>query len=111
MQYPSNTQNFFWPLPIQGRYPPTPSSFLHGQFPLLVTLPPPGFSTMSQAPSSKNYSYSAAQPEDQSSGDVKIGATSEGQLLEGMTPTYAMPIFDGQGIKRSLFAIADDFAA
>jgi hypothetical protein len=66
---------------------------------------------MIQAPSSEHHNYNTSQAENPSSGDVRMGATSDGPLLEGMTPTYAMPIFGGQGIERSPFAMADDFAA
>ena len=31
--------------------------------------------------------------------------------MEGMTPTYAVPMFGGEGYSRSPFAMADDFTA
>jgi hypothetical protein len=78
--------------------------------PPLSTLPPPGFSTMSHAPTTDGNAHYTSQADSAQSGDVRMGATSEA-LLEGMTPTYTIPMFGGETYSRSPFGIADDFAA
>lgn len=109
----SSAQNYSRPLPPQGQQPAqSPAGFQsHQNFPPLTTLPPPVYPTTSQAPSD-NQTFPAAQP-DNASGDIRMGnSTSDGALMENMTPTYAaVPIFGSQGIERSPFAMADDFAA
>src|SRR6202012_868201 len=66
--------------------------------------------TMSQSPQENQRGQSVPMENGQSQ-DVRMGATSEANLMESVTPTYAMPIFGGNGIERSPFAMADDFAA
>ena len=65
---------------------------------------------MSQAPPGDGNAFATSQS-DRTTGDVRMGATSDGTLLEGMTPTYSIPMFGGEGYSRSPFAMADDFAA
>jgi hypothetical protein len=65
---------------------------------------------MSQAPAGGAHTFTTSQSENPS-GDIRMGSTSEAPLLEGMTPTYSIPMFGGEGYSRSPFAMADDFAA
>jgi Fungal specific transcription factor domain len=110
----SSAQNYSRPLPQQGNQPPpSPSGYQsHQTFPPLTSLPPPGFVTMSQAPAVDSQGYADSQSND-ASGDVNmVNAPADASLMETMTPTYAaVPIFGSQGIERSPFAMADDFAA
>jgi hypothetical protein len=103
--------NFSRPLPQGGQPAQSPQGFQpHQTFPPLTSLPPPGFATMTQAGADPQRVQSM-QMENGAPQDVRMGATSDGNLMETGTPTYAMPIFGGQGIERSPFAMADDFAA
>lgn len=83
-------------------------------------LPPPEFATMNQTPASRDHdsSYSGTSGptpmngmEHSSSNDTRMNGVSEGALLENLTPSYAIPVFGGEGYSRSPFAMADDFAA
>lgn len=114
------SQNYNTPSQISNNYSNSPAAYQTPQnFPPLTTLPPPGFSTMSQAPPSReqevSYSGSASGPMamngmESTTTDTKMTNVSEG-MLENMTPSYAMPVFGGEGYSRSPFAMADDFAA
>jgi hypothetical protein len=107
----NSAQNYSRPLPASGGHPPpSPGYQPHQTFPPLPSLPSPGYSNVPQTTASGDPKYEANHTE-ANSGDVRMGATSDAPVLEGMTPTYAMPIFGGQGIERSPFAMADDFAA
>jgi hypothetical protein len=68
---------------------------------------------MSQAPSSSDGTahYAPTTTDNTSSTDVRMNTVSDGPFVEGMTPTYAIPMFGGEGYSRSPFAMADDFAA
>ncbi|KAF2098906.1 hypothetical protein NA57DRAFT_39777 [Rhizodiscina lignyota] len=56
--------------------------------------------------------YTAAGMQiDQGQSDMRMSAATEAQILESMTPQYSVPMFGGEGISRSPFAMADDFTA
>jgi len=80
-------------------------------FPPLTTLPQPAYTTMSQAPTSADGPTNfATSSNNTSAADMPMNSVSEASF-DGMTPTYAMPMFGGEGYSRSPFAMADDFAA
>jgi hypothetical protein len=96
----------------QFNRPPThpsqsPSSYQHhSNFPTLSQLPQPAYSTMSQTPASESQVYTSSAPDM----STNLNAVSD-TFMEGMTPTYAVPMFGGEGYSRSPFAMADDFTA
>jgi transcription factor-like protein len=109
----SSAQNYSRPLPPSAQQPQSPASYQpHQNFPPLTTLPPPGYETMTRVSATDSSSYPPSQNENPS-GDVRMGHTgTDATLPETMTPTYTtVPIFGNQGIERSPFAMADDFAA
>jgi hypothetical protein len=111
--YITPAQNFSRPFSQQGHTAQSqqgPNYQGYQANPPLATLPPPGFSTLSHAPTTDGSTQYPPQADSATSGDVRMGATSEA-ILEGMTPTYAIPMFGGEGYSRSPFAMADDFAA
>ena len=84
----------------------SPSSFQHhSNLHALSQLPQPAYSTMSQA-QSENQGYTSTAPDM----STNMNAVSD-TFMEGMTPTYAVPMFGGEGYSRSPFAMADDFTA
>ena len=91
----------------------------HQNFPPLSTLPPPGFSTMSQTTSSRlsDSTFATSPPTSLGSMDHTPGLpmsranVSEAALMDHMAGSYAMPVFGGEGYNRSPFAMADDFTA
>lgn len=115
-------QSYNTSAPINNQYPTSsPAGYQTQQnFPPFTTLPPPEFPTMSQTPTSRDHdaSYSGTSGptpmngmENSSSTDTRMNGVSEATLLENMTPSYAIPVFGGEGYSRSPFAMADDFAA
>lgn len=111
--------------PVNSSYPTSsPAGYQpHQNFPQFTSLPPPEFSTMGQAPASRDQdsSYSAANAtsgptavngmDNSAPADTRMNGVSEAQFVENMTPSYAIPVFGGEGYSRSPFAMADDFAA
>lgn len=90
----------------------------HQHFPPLSSLPPPGFSTMSQTTSSgfSDSNFATSPPTSLSSIDQAPGlpinrAVSEATLMDQMAGSYTVPVFGGEGYNRSPFAMADDFTA
>ena len=90
----------------------------HQNFPPLSTLPPPGFSTMSQTTSSRlsDSTFATSPPTSLSSTDQTPGLpmtrpVSEAVLMDQMSGSYTMPVFGGEGYNRSPFTMADDFTA
>lgn len=55
--------------------------------------------------------YPTSSANNTSSADVTMSSGSDGPIMDGLTPTYAVPMFGGEGYSRSPFAMADDFAA
>lgn len=115
-------QSYNTSAPINNQYPTSsPAGYQTQQnFPPFTTLPPPEFPTMSQTPTSRDHdaSYSGTSGptpmngmENSSSTDTRMNGVSEATLLENLTPSYAIPVFGGEGYSRSPFAMADDFAA
>jgi hypothetical protein len=93
---------------------PAPGQYqAHQNFPPLTALPQPAYATMSQPPASSETttSYPAAVPEATPGAEMRINQVSESSFMDGMTPTYAIPMFGGEGYSRSPFTMADDFAA
>ncbi|KIW05877.1 hypothetical protein, variant 1 [Verruconis gallopava] len=85
----------------------SPGAFQHhSNFPPLTQLPQPAYATMSQAQSGDSQGHTSSASEM----TTNMSAVSD-TFMEGMTPTYAVPIFGGEGYSRSPFAMADDFAA
>ncbi|QDS69782.1 hypothetical protein FKW77_010338 [Venturia effusa] len=82
----------------------------HQSFPPLTALPQPAYATMSQPPSNPEgpTSYPASVPD---AAEIRMNQVSESSFMDGMTPTYAIPMFGGEGYSRSPFTMADDFAA
>jgi len=91
----------------------------HQNFPPLSSLPPPGFSTMSQTTSSRisDTNFATSPPTSLGSMDHTPGlpmsrtGVSEAALMDQMAASYTVPVFGGEGYNRSPFAMADDFAA
>lgn len=90
----------------------------HQNFPPLSSLPPPGFSTMSQTTSSRlsDSTFATSPPTSLSSMDQAPGLptnhpVAEVALMDQMAGSYTMPVFGGEGYNRSPFAMPDDFAA
>jgi hypothetical protein len=109
-----SAQNFSRPLAAGVQRPPNSEFQSHQNFPPLQNLPGPGYPTMSQTPNSENQQgYSQTENNSNGQQDVQMANTSnDPALMASMTPTYpTMPIFGNQGIERSPFAMADDFAA
>ncbi|KAH7120951.1 fungal-specific transcription factor domain-containing protein [Dendryphion nanum] len=89
-------------------------------FPPFSSLPPPEFPQPSNTPVSRDqdsqyYSNTLGQTpmngvESTSQIDTRINGVSEA-MLENNPPSYAIPMFGGEGYSRSPFAMADDFAA
>lgn len=115
-------QSYNTSAPMNNQYPTSsPAGYQTQQnFPPFTTLPPPEFPTMSQTPTSRDHdaSYSGTSGptpmngmENGSSTDTRMNGVSEATLLENLTPSYAIPVFGGEGYSRSPFAMADDFAA
>lgn len=115
-------QSYNTSAPVNNQYPTSsPAGYQTQQnFPPFTTLPPPEFPTMSQTPTSRDHdaSYSGTSGptpmngmENSSSTDTRMNGVSEATLLENLTPSYAIPVFGGEGYSRSPFAMADDFAA
>lgn len=92
---------------------PTPGQYqAHQNFPPLTALPQPAYTTMSQPPNSEGpTSYPTAVPDPVSGAEMRMNQVSESSFMDGMTPTYAIPMFGGEGYSRSPFTMADDFAA
>ncbi|KAF2430919.1 hypothetical protein EJ08DRAFT_660339 [Tothia fuscella] len=93
----------------RGEHPSQSPGPYPGQqnFPPLTALPQPAYPIMSQSPvGAEGHTHYPA-----SSAASTMAQVSDGALIEGMTPTYAMPMFGGEGYSRSPFAMADDFAA
>ncbi|KAI9798204.1 MAG: hypothetical protein M1833_004953 [Piccolia ochrophora] len=85
------------------------------------SLPPPGYSTLSQTTSSTGSnanlttspptSLSSMEQNPGASGSTMPSAISETSMFDPMNPPYSsMPVFGGDGYSRSPFAMADDFA-
>ncbi|KAF2455044.1 fungal-specific transcription factor domain-containing protein [Lineolata rhizophorae] len=106
-----------------GHFPsPSPATYQSQQnFPQFTSLPPPTFTTMSQAPTSRDdsqYATSGTPRAMQGIQDVSSGANDN--RMSGVTDAfepslqqqpYTMPVFGGDGLGRSPFAMADDFTA
>lgn len=87
---------------------PSPTGYVSQQnFPPLTQLPPPGYATMSQAPTSEGNNTFATTSDNMQG----MQTASDGNFMEGMTPQYSIPMFGGEGYSRSPFAMADDFTA
>ncbi|KAF2877659.1 fungal-specific transcription factor domain-containing protein [Massariosphaeria phaeospora] len=97
-----------------------PSSYqTQGSFPPLSTLPPPEYPPQADAPvpreqDSQYYNGASGHTpmngvETTSQMNSRMNSVSDA-ILE-TTPSYAMPMFGGEGYSRSPFAMADDFAA
>ncbi|KAF2805648.1 uncharacterized protein BDZ99DRAFT_511101 [Mytilinidion resinicola] len=109
--------------PANSSYPSqSPSGYQTQQsFPPFSSLPPPEYATMTQAPAARDHDTSSyngtsgptpmSGMENTASGDTRMNGVSEAQFVENLTPSYAMPVFGGDGYSRSPFAMADDFAA
>jgi hypothetical protein len=93
---------------------PAPGQYQAQQnFPPLTALPQPAYATMSQPPPSSEgpTSYPTSVPDAVSGAEMRMNQVSESSFMDGMTPTYAIPMFGGEGYSRSPFTMADDFAA
>lgn len=93
--------------PVPGQYQ------AHQNFPPLTALPQPAYATMSQPPPNSEgpTSYPTSVPDPVSGTEMRMNQVSESSFMDGMTPTYAIPMFGGEGYSRSPFTMADDFAA
>lgn len=90
-------------------------------FPPFSSLPPPEYPQPAGTPvsQSQDNSNNSNQYYNGSSGQTPMnGVESTAQLVNGVTdaimdqtPSYAIPMFGGEGYSRSPFAMADDFAA
>ncbi|KAJ4363072.1 hypothetical protein N0V83_010192 [Neocucurbitaria cava] len=87
-------------------------------FPPFSSLPPPEYPHPPGTPVSRDqenqfYNDTAGQPmngvESTSQLDTRMNGVSE--AIMDQTPSYAIPMFGGEGYSRSPFAMADDFAA
>lgn len=88
-------------------------------FPPFSTLPPPEYPQQSGTPVSKdqdNQYYNGTSGQTPMNGveatsqvDSRMNGVSEAMMDQ--TPSYAIPMFGGEGYSRSPFAMADDFAA
>ncbi|KAF2019481.1 hypothetical protein BU24DRAFT_120798 [Aaosphaeria arxii CBS 175.79] len=117
--------------PSQQSYPPSASSTTYQnsaasgyqsqqQFPPFSSLPPPEFPQQSRTPVSRdqdNQYYTGTSGNTPMNGvestgaiDATMNGVSEA-ILEHNTPSYAVPMFGGEGYSRSPFAMADDFTA
>ncbi|KAF2662379.1 hypothetical protein K491DRAFT_176350 [Lophiostoma macrostomum CBS 122681] len=89
-------------------------------FPPFSSLPPPEYPQQSATPVSRdqeNQYYNGTSGQTPMNGveatsqmDTRMNGVSEA-MLENNTPSYAIPMFGGEGYSRSPFAMADDFAA
>lgn len=94
----------------------------HQNFPPFSSLPPPEYPQPASTPGSRDqenqgqyYNGTSGQTpmngvEATSQIDTRMNGVSEA-MLENNTPSYAIPMFGGEGYSRSPFAMADDFAA
>ncbi|KAF2475802.1 uncharacterized protein BDR25DRAFT_211462 [Lindgomyces ingoldianus] len=94
-------------------------------FPQFTSLPPPEFPSIQQpaTPAAReqpdNQYYNGTSGQTPMNGveataqqiDTRMNGVSETSMLENTTPSYAIPMFGGEGYSRSPFAMADDFAA
>lgn len=99
----------------------TPASAFQSQhnFPPFSSLPPPEYPQPTGTPVSRdqeNQYYNATNGQTPMNGvestaqlDNRINGVSE--AIMDQTPSYAIPMFGGDGYSRSPFAMADDFAA
>lgn len=88
-------------------------------FPPFAALPPPEYPQQAGTPATKTeegqyYNGTSGQTpmngvESTSQIDTRMNGVSEAMLDQ--TPSYAIPMFGGEGYSRSPFAMADDFAA
>jgi hypothetical protein len=88
-------------------------------FPALSSLPPLEYPQSTQTPVSKEHDgqyYNGTSGQSPMNGveattqlDTRMHGVSEAMLEQ--TPSYAIPMFGGEGYSRSPFAMADDFAA
>ncbi|PSN69333.1 hypothetical protein BS50DRAFT_339737 [Corynespora cassiicola Philippines] len=106
-------------------YQNTPASGYQSQqnFPPLSSLPPPEFpqgqqsgTPVSREQDGQYYNGTSGQTPmngvestSQSQMDTRMNGVSEG--IMDQAPSYAIPMFGGEGYSRSPFAMADDFAA
>ncbi|KAF2242839.1 hypothetical protein BU26DRAFT_570275 [Trematosphaeria pertusa] len=109
------------PSATSASYQANPNSGYQAQqnFPPLSSLPPPEYPQQSGTPVSRDqenqyYNGTSGQTpmngvESTSQIDTRMNGVSEAMLDQ--TPSYAIPMFGGEGYSRSPFAMADDFAA
>jgi hypothetical protein len=102
-------------------YQSTPASGFQTQqnFPPFSSLPPPEFPSHTGTPVSRdqeNQYYNGTAGQTPMNGveataqlDTRMNGVSE--AIMDQTPSYAIPMFGGEGYSRSPFAMADDFAA
>ncbi|KAF2264083.1 hypothetical protein CC78DRAFT_255064 [Lojkania enalia] len=89
-------------------------------FPPFSSLPPPEYPQQTNTPAPReqeNQYYNGTSGQTPMNGvestsqiDTRMNGVSEA-MLENTTPSYAIPMFGGEGYSRSPFAMADDFAA
>ncbi|KAK7188380.1 hypothetical protein DPSP01_004697 [Paraphaeosphaeria sporulosa] len=106
------------PSAASNSYPPNSAGYQQQQtFPPFQTLPPPEYPQQSSnTPTPKteeNQFYNGTSGQTPMNGveatDNRINGVSEAIMEQ--TPSYAIPMFGGEGYSRSPFAMADDFAA
>ncbi|KAI9833573.1 MAG: hypothetical protein M1826_007187 [Phylliscum demangeonii] len=89
----------------------TPASFVHPNAFVPLSLPPPGYATMTAAPPGRgpDAAYMASPPVSLASLDAAAGSSAaEAAMMDAAT--YAIPVFGGGGY-RSPFAMGDDFTS
>lgn len=106
------------PTAVANAYQNSSSGFQSQQnFPPFPSLPPPEYPQPTGTPVSQGQQDS--QYYNSTSGQTPMnGVEATAQLVNGVTdammdqtPSYAIPMFGGEGYSRSPFAMADDFAA
>ena len=118
---PSPSSNYTESLPLNGMaYQQNSNAFMNDSyspqpnFPPSMSLPPPAFQSMPQAPSQPSLITNASNhmgPTDHPSGINAYGANSLENLYFDPNGSSHMSSFDGDGQSRSPFAMADDFTA
>ncbi|KAF2002258.1 hypothetical protein P154DRAFT_144179 [Amniculicola lignicola CBS 123094] len=118
----ATTPSQAYPPSATSAYPSNPPSGYQSQqtFPPFTSLPPPEFPQPSPTPGPRdqdNQYYNGTSGQTPMNGveatstiDTRMNGVSEA-MLENNTPSYAIPMFGGEGYSRSPFAMADDFAA
>ncbi|KAI9893263.1 MAG: hypothetical protein M1814_000391 [Vezdaea aestivalis] len=75
-----------------------------------LSLPPPGFSTMSPSVPARNPNASLLHGDNMTTAGIDEALAASVESV-GMTDTIYMPVFGGEGLNRSPYVLPEDFAA